>query len=169
MTSARAEVQDLSDRAVAHVLRTHGTGAGRRSGWLMISTILIEAWDLYAISFILVFLKAQFNPGWLLLGLTSAAVQAGAVAGALSGGWLADKAGRRPVFLGTMAAFVVLALVGPARRTVRAARGPRLRGKRRRHRGMTGREVQEREEATGAAGVAAAPASARKAWAFSGS
>ncbi|MFD2420563.1 MFS transporter [Amycolatopsis pigmentata] len=110
MTSARAELQDLSDRAVAHVLRTHGTGAGRRSGWLMISTILIEAWDLYSISFILVFLKAQYNPGWLLLGLTSAAVQAGAVVGALSGGWLADKFGRRPVFLTTMAAFVVLAL-----------------------------------------------------------
>jgi len=110
MVSTQAEVQRLSDRAVAHVLDTQGTGAGRRSGWLMISTILIESWDLYSISFILVFLKAQFSPGWLLLGLTSAAVQAGAVVGALSGGWLADKFGRRPVFLGTMAAFVVLAL-----------------------------------------------------------
>jgi MFS family permease len=76
-----------------------GTDAGRRSGWLMISTILIESWDLYSISFILVFLKARYNPGWLLLGLTSAAVQAGAVVGALCGGWLADKLGRRFVFL----------------------------------------------------------------------
>jgi MFS family permease len=110
MTSTQAEIQLLSDRAVAHVLRTQGTDTGRRSGWLMISTILIEAWDLYAISFVLVFLREQFDPGWLLLGLTSAAVQAGAVAGATFGGWLADKLGRRPVFLGTMVAFIVLAL-----------------------------------------------------------
>jgi len=31
-----------------------GTDSGRRTGWLMISTILIEAWDLYSISFLLI-------------------------------------------------------------------------------------------------------------------
>src|SRR5947209_3796915 len=110
MSSTQAELRVLADRAVAHVLHTHGTDAGRRTGWLMISTILIEAWDLYAISFILVFLKDQFHPNWLLLGFTSAAVQAGAVLGALIGGWLADKLGRRVIFLSTMTAFIVLAL-----------------------------------------------------------
>jgi MFS family permease len=110
MASTQAELRELSEQAVAHVLHTQGTDAGRRTGWLMISTILIEAWDLYAISFILVFLKDQYHPNWLLLGFTSAAVQGGAIIGAVSGGWLADKLGRRVVFLGTMIAFIVLAL-----------------------------------------------------------
>ena len=110
MSSTQAELRVLADRAVAHVLHTQGTNAGRRTGWLMISTILIEAWDLYAISFILVFLKDQYHPNWLLLGFTSAAVQAGAIVGALIGGWLADKLGRRVIFLSTMIAFIVLAL-----------------------------------------------------------
>jgi MFS family permease len=110
MVSTQAELRELSEQAMTHVLHTHGTDAGRRTGWLMISTILIEAWDLYAISFVLVFLKSEFHPNWLLLGFTSAAVQAGAVLGCVLGGWLADKVGRRMVFLGTMIAFIVLAL-----------------------------------------------------------
>jgi MFS family permease len=38
----------------------------------------------------------------LLLGLTSAGTQAGAIGGALAGGWLVDRLGRRVMFLGTM-------------------------------------------------------------------
>jgi hypothetical protein len=53
--TAQAEVRNLSDVAARHVLAKHGTDTGRRTGWLMISTILIEAWDLYAISFLLLF------------------------------------------------------------------------------------------------------------------
>lgn len=110
MVSTEAELRELSDRAVAHVMETQGTDTGRRTGWLMISTILIEAWDLYAISFILVFLKSEYHPGSLLLGFTSASVQAGAIIGALIGGWLADHLGRRTIFISTMIAFIVLAI-----------------------------------------------------------
>ncbi|MBV9357243.1 MAG: MFS transporter, partial [Chloroflexi bacterium] len=46
----------------------------------------------------------------LLLGLASAGTQAGAIVGALGGGWLMDRVGRRVMFLGTMVAFIVLAL-----------------------------------------------------------
>jgi len=35
---------------------------GNRAGWLMMSSILVEAWDLYSIAFVLVFVKQQFNP-----------------------------------------------------------------------------------------------------------
>jgi MFS family permease len=104
------ELQELSDRAVAHVLNRQGTEAGRRTGWLMISTILIEAWDLYAIAFLLLFIKDDFHPSSAMLGLASAAVQAGAVIGAFGGGWIADRVGRRKVFITTMVAFIVLAL-----------------------------------------------------------
>jgi MFS family permease len=110
VAATQAELQAMSDRAVAHVLQKQGTDSGRRAGWLMISTILIEAWDLYSISFILVFLKAEYHPNSLLLGLASGSVQLGAVFGALCGGWLADRLGRRTVFIATMVAFIVLAI-----------------------------------------------------------
>jgi MFS family permease len=107
---APEQLRDMSDAAIRHVMNSSGTDSGRRTGWLMISTILIEAWDLYSISFLLIFLKEEFNPSAAMLGLTSAAVQGGALLGAICGGWLADRLGRRPVFLATMALFVVLAL-----------------------------------------------------------
>lgn len=84
--------------------------SGNKVGWLMIASIFIESWDLYSISFILVFLTDQYHPSDLLLGIASASVQLGAVIGALTGGWLSDKIGRRAVFLGTMVMFVVFGL-----------------------------------------------------------
>jgi MFS family permease len=109
MISSQEELQKLSDKAAAHVLSMEGTKTGTRTGWLMITTILIEAWDLYSISFLLVFIKEEFKPDPALLGLASASVQLGALLGAVIGGWAADRFGRRMVFLTTMALFVVLA------------------------------------------------------------
>lgn len=108
--TAQEELQRLSDRAAAHVLTKQGTDSGRRTGWLMISTILIEAWDLYSISFLLIFVKDDLDPSPSMLGLASGAVQLGALIGALAGGWVADRIGRRKVFILTMSLFVVLAL-----------------------------------------------------------
>ncbi len=101
--------QALTDRAVRHLVSNYSP-SGRRAGWLMIASVLIEAWDLYSIAFILVFLKQIFHPSAGLLGLTSAATQGGAVVGALLGGWLSDRVGRRAIFLTTMVMFVVFAL-----------------------------------------------------------
>ncbi|MBV8215896.1 MAG: MFS transporter [Verrucomicrobia bacterium] len=109
MISSQEELQKLSDKAAAHVLSMEGTQTGTRTGWLMITTILIEAWDLYSISFLLIFIKDEFKPDAALLGLASASVQLGALVGAVLGGWAADRVGRRKVFLTTMALFVVLA------------------------------------------------------------
>ncbi len=80
---------------------------GTRIGWLMISSIFIEAWDLYSISFVLIFLERIYHPSALLLGLAAAATQGGAVIGALAGGWFTDRLGRRVVFLGTMIMFFI--------------------------------------------------------------
>ncbi|QDP98200.1 MFS transporter [Microlunatus elymi] len=87
-----------------------GTTTSRRGGWMMISTILIEAWDLYAISFLLIFIKNEYNPTPVQLGLATAAVQGGALVGALIGGYIADQLGRKRVFILTMALFIVLAV-----------------------------------------------------------
>ena len=76
----------------------------------MISTILIEAWDLYAISFVLIFIGNEYHPTAAQLGLVTAAVQGGALIGAPLGGIIADLLGRKKVFILTMMLFIVLAL-----------------------------------------------------------
>jgi MFS family permease len=76
----------------------------------MIATILIEAWDLYALSFVLVFIKAEYKPTDFELGFLTAGVQGGALLGAILGGYIADRLGRKRVFVLTMVLFIVLAL-----------------------------------------------------------
>ena len=51
-------LRQLSDQATVRLLNKPGTASSSRGGWMMIATILIEAWDLYAISFLLIFIKA---------------------------------------------------------------------------------------------------------------
>jgi MFS family permease len=97
------------DSTVRYLLQNYSP-KGNRVGWLMMASILVEAWDLYSIAFVLIFVREQFNPGPLELGLAAAGTQGGALLGALLGGWLSDKLGRRIMFLTTMAMFVVLAL-----------------------------------------------------------
>lgn len=101
--------QAAIDSAVRYLVQNYSP-KGNRVGWLMMASILVEAWDLYSIAFVLIFVKEQFNPGALELGLAAAGTQGGALIGALLGGWLSDKIGRRWMFLGTMTMFVVLAL-----------------------------------------------------------
>jgi MFS family permease len=106
---ALTESYELANRATAHLVQKYSP-SGNRIGWMMIASIFIEAWDLYSISFLLVFLTAQFHPPALLLGLASAGTQAGAIVGSLGGGWLMDRVGRRVMFLGTMIMFIVFAI-----------------------------------------------------------
>jgi len=101
--------QTVMDRAT-HYLITNYNPKGQRIGWLMMASILVEAWDLYSIAFVLIFIRDIYHPSPALLGLAAAGTQGGAVIGALMGGWLADKLGRRIVFLSTMGMFVVFAL-----------------------------------------------------------
>src|SRR5260221_1533149 len=98
------------DGAVRHLVSKYNP-SGNRVGWLMMSSILVEAWDLYSIAFVLVFIRDQFHPDPLLLGLAAAGTQVCALIGALLGGWLSDKIGRRVMFLATMIMFIVLALL----------------------------------------------------------
>lgn len=104
-------IRRLSDEATTVLLNKEGTSSSNRGGWMMIATILIEAWDLYAISFVLIFIKAEYNPSAVQLGLATAAVQGGALLGALLGGYVADRLGRKRVFILTMVLFIILAIV----------------------------------------------------------
>jgi sugar transport protein len=101
--------QAAMDRAVSYLISNYNP-KGPWIGWLMMASIIVEAWDLYSISFVLIFIRDTFHPTPALLGLAAAGTQGGAVIGALLGGWLADRLGRRIVFLSTMGMFVILAL-----------------------------------------------------------
>lgn len=101
--------QNKIDNAISYLIDKYSPG-GTKIGWLMIASIFVESWDLYSISFILIFLSSIYHPSALLLGLAAAGTQGGAVIGALLGGWLADRVGRRPIFLSTMIIFVVFGL-----------------------------------------------------------
>jgi MFS family permease len=101
--------QAAMDGAVSYLI-TNYNPQGHRIGWLMMASILVEAWDLYSIAFVLIFIRDIFHPSPALLGLAAAGTQGGAIIGALMGGWLADKLGRRIVFLSTMGMFVIFAL-----------------------------------------------------------
>ena len=109
LTSAVPHQSDM-DGAVRYLV-AHYNPKGARIGWLMMSSILVEAWDLYSIAFVLVFIREQFHPEPWLLGLAAAGTQAGALVGALLGGWLSDRIGRRVMFLATMIMFIVFALL----------------------------------------------------------
>jgi MFS family permease len=101
--------QSAMDNAVRHLVTKYNP-QGNRVGWLMMASILVEAWDLYSIAFVLIFIRDQYHPSALLLGLAAAGTQGGALIGALLGGWMSDKIGRRFMFLATMIMFIVLAL-----------------------------------------------------------
>jgi MFS family permease len=101
--------QAAMDGAIRHLVQNYSP-KGDRVGWLMLASILVEAWDLYAIAFVLLFIRDQFHPDPLMLGLAAAATQGGALIGAQLGGWMSDKIGRRVMFLITMAMFIILAL-----------------------------------------------------------
>jgi MFS family permease len=104
------DLRHLSDQATRQLLNKPGTLSSTQGGWMMIATILIEAWDLYAIAFVLIFIKTDLNPTAAETGLAMAAVQGGALIGAFLGGMIADRFGRKKVFIGTMVLFIILAV-----------------------------------------------------------
>jgi len=67
----------------------------------------LDAMDVGLISFLLVALKAYWNPSSLTLSILAAAGFAGMAIGASGGGWLADRIGRRRVFALTMVLYGV--------------------------------------------------------------
>ena len=98
MTTAALPQQAAIESAVRYLVQNYSP-KGNRVGWLMMASILVEAWDLYSIAFVLIFIREQYHPDPLMLGLAAAGTQGGALVGALIGGWLSDKIGRRVMFL----------------------------------------------------------------------
>lgn len=100
----------LISRAKAALDLKEAPGA-TKAGWLMITALLIESWDIYSMAFIIYALKEVYQPNSWLLGFTAAGTQLGAIIGALLGGWLTDKLGRRKIFLYSMLLFAIFAVL----------------------------------------------------------
>ena len=48
--------QAAIERAVRYLILNYSP-KGNRVGWLMMASILVEAWDLYSIAFVLIFIR----------------------------------------------------------------------------------------------------------------
>ena len=76
--STMAVPQPTASEAAVRYLITNYSPKGNKVGWLMMASILVEAWDLYSIAFVLIFIREQYNPDPLMLGLAAAGTQGGA-------------------------------------------------------------------------------------------
>ena len=88
--------QTAIDTAVRHLI-TNYSPKGNKVGWLMMASILVEAWDLYSIAFVLIFIREQYNPDPFMLGLAAAGTQGGALIGVLRDGDREEDDVQRPV------------------------------------------------------------------------
>lgn len=78
---------------------------------LALASLWVDAYDFAAFTFGTAAFKATFP--WMssfLFGLATAAVQIGATIGAVAGGWLTDRIGRRNMFIINMILFTVMAI-----------------------------------------------------------
>ena len=67
MTTAALPQQAAMDSAVRYLVSKYSP-KGNKVGWLMMASILVEAWDLYSIAFVLIFIRDQYNPDPLHAG-----------------------------------------------------------------------------------------------------
>ncbi|MDE2091023.1 MAG: MFS transporter [Gammaproteobacteria bacterium] len=82
----------------------------RRSAWAAGLGIFLDGYDISIIAIALILLKPQWHLGPLQTGLLGGAALAGAFAGSLMGGPLADRFGRKAIYLLDMATFLLAAL-----------------------------------------------------------
>ncbi|HVA54532.1 MAG TPA: MFS transporter [Gammaproteobacteria bacterium] len=82
----------------------------RHSAWAAGLGIFLDGYDISIIAIALILLKPQWHLGPLQTGLLGGAALAGAFVGSLLGGPLADRFGRKAIYLLDMATFLVAAL-----------------------------------------------------------
>jgi len=107
---ASTDYNDLMNKAISYLIEKHSV-TGYRIGMLMIASIFVDAWDLYAITLFGTTIEQVLHTTPVLFGLAAAATQGGAIVGTISGGWLTDKIGRRPSFILTMVILTLFAVL----------------------------------------------------------
>ncbi len=82
---------------------------GRYIIFLAVAGMLMDAWNFAAFSASTFAFKAEFLPSPTAFGIAVAIINAGAAIGAITGGYLTDRLGRRVMFLFNMLLFVIFA------------------------------------------------------------
>ncbi|GAB3712611.1 MFS transporter [Mariniluteicoccus flavus] len=108
--AARPVVRNAADvaRLVAH--RTTPQRGALAVVILALGGIFMDAYDFSSLAFGITEIKKQFGLNGFMTGLVNASIMAGAVVGAIAGGWLVDRLGRYRLFMADMVFFVVAAL-----------------------------------------------------------
>lgn len=80
--------------------------------WLLSALgVFMDGLDLFIIAVALPFIDMQFHPNKWELGLIGAASPIGAILGAMMLGYLTDKVGRKKLYVGSMALFVIFSFL----------------------------------------------------------
>jgi MFS family permease len=112
-----ASIEDWKKRIINFIFDTTNTNA-RYILFLAIAGMLLDAWNFAAFSAGAFAFKAEFHPSAFNFGIAAGIVNAGAAIGAITGGYLTDKFGRRIMFLINMAIFVLFAFLASISSTV---------------------------------------------------
>jgi len=80
---------------------------------IALASLWLDAYDFASLTFGVASLRNTFpNVPLILISLAIGGIQIGAVIGAISGGWLTDRIGRRNMFILNMILFTVMAILG---------------------------------------------------------
>jgi putative MFS transporter len=101
----------METNAVADYVYRHNNVKGMYMVLIASASVFLDVWDLTAFGFVLTFFKATFLPAGIILGVSVAAANIGAIAGAILGGYLTDRFGRKRLLIYNMAIFVVFSIL----------------------------------------------------------
>lgn len=101
----------MESNTVADFVYKHNNIKGAYMVFIASASVFLDVWDLTSFGFVLDFFKADLHPAGAMLGISVAAANIGAIAGAILGGYLTDKFGRKRLLMYNMAVFIIFAFL----------------------------------------------------------
>ncbi|WP_298408926.1 MFS transporter, partial [Ferroplasma sp.] len=101
----------MESNSVAEFVYRHDNIKGIYMVFIASASVFLDVWDLTAFGFVLTFFRADLNPLGIMLGISIAAANIGAIGGAILGGYLTDRFGRKRLLMYNMAIFIVFAFL----------------------------------------------------------